>query len=51
MSGVIQGGWDFVVAAYLVTAAVLCGYATSVFVRLRHERSRAAAQARRDGTA
>ena len=51
MSGVVQGGWEFVVAAYLVTAAVLGGYATSVFVRLRYERSRAAAQARRDGTA
>lgn len=51
MSGVVQGGWEFVVAAYLVTAVVLGGYATSVFLRLRHERSRAAAQARRDGTA
>lgn len=51
MSGVIEGGWGFVVAAYLVTAAALAGYATSVFLRLSKERSRAAAEARRDGTA
>lgn len=51
MSGVVQGGWEFVVAAYLVTAAALGGYATSVFLRLRNERSRAATEARREGTA
>jgi hypothetical protein len=51
VSGVVEGGWGFVAAAYLVTAAVLCGYATSVFLRLRSERSRAATEARRDGTA
>jgi len=50
MSGIIEGGWGFVAAAYLVTAAVLGGYASSVFLRLRSERSRAATEARRDGT-
>ncbi len=42
MSGVVQGGWEFVVAAYTVTAAVLGAYTASVFVRLRAERQRAA---------
>ena len=42
MSGVVQGGWGFVAAAYLVTALVLGGYATSIFVRAR-------AQAKREG--
>ncbi len=40
MRGVIQGGWEFVIAAYAVTAAVLLGYATSVFLRWRAERRR-----------
>ena len=40
MSGVIQGGWEFVIAAYLVTAAVLGGYATTVFVHYRSEKDR-----------
>ncbi len=41
MSGVIEGGWEFVVAAYAVTAAVLGAYATSVFLRFRSEKARA----------
>jgi hypothetical protein len=51
VSGVIEGGWGFVAAAYIVTAAVLGGYATSVFLRLRSERGRAATEARRENTA
>jgi hypothetical protein len=42
LSGVIEGGWGFVVAAYVVSAAVLGAYATSVFLRLRSEKARAA---------
>ena len=49
MSGVVQGGWGFVAAAYIVTAAVLGGYATSVFLRWSSEKGRAAKEtARRD---
>jgi hypothetical protein len=32
--GVIQGGWEFVIAAYAITAVVLLGYAFSVCWRL-----------------
>lgn len=32
--GVIIGGWSYVVAAYVVTAAVLVGYAWSLRSRL-----------------
>jgi len=39
-SGVIQGGWEFVVAAYSVTALVLIGYAISIHLRYRAERTR-----------
>jgi hypothetical protein len=39
---VIQGGWEFVIAAYTVSAVVLGGYALSVFLRLRGEKARAA---------
>jgi hypothetical protein len=35
MTGIIQGGWEFVAAAYLVSAAVLGAYAVSVFARFR----------------
>jgi hypothetical protein len=37
MNGIIQGGWEFVAAAYLVSAAVLGAYAASVFWRLKIE--------------
>ena len=40
-TGVIQGGWSFVVAAYAVSALVLLGYAISVHSRYRAERDRA----------
>ncbi len=33
--GVIAGGWEFVIAAYAVTAVVLLGYAVSVCWRYR----------------
>ena len=39
MSGVIAGGWEFVAAAYIVTAAVLGTYAASVLLRYKKERS------------
>jgi len=39
--GVIEGGWEFVIAAYVVTAVVLGGYGFSVFSRLRSETRRA----------
>lgn len=39
-SGVIQGGWEFVIAAYVVSAVILLGYAFSVYRRYRRERSR-----------
>ncbi len=41
MSGVILGGWGFVVAAYTVTTLVLTGYTVSVLLRHRLERRRA----------
>jgi len=41
-AGVITGGWEFVWAAYGVTAAILTGYAVSVFVRYRAQRRRGA---------
>jgi len=40
MSGVVTGGWGFVVAAYAVTAAGLILYAVSLYVRLREARTR-----------
>jgi hypothetical protein len=47
MSGVVEGGWGFVAAAYLITAGVLGGYAASVILRWRNERNRAASEAGR----
>ena len=40
MTGVIEGGWGFVWAAYSVTAVILLGYAVSVLLRLRAARRR-----------
>jgi hypothetical protein len=45
VSGVIAGGWEFVAAAYIVTAAVLGGYAASVLLRYRAEKHRGAKEA------
>ena len=39
-TGVIEGGWEFVVAAYSVSAIVLIGYAVSIHIRYRAERAR-----------
>jgi hypothetical protein len=40
MSGVLQGGWEFVTAAYAVTAVILGAYVASVLVRYRAESAR-----------
>lgn len=40
MSGVISGGWEFVIAAYAITTLALVAYGVSLFVRLRDERMR-----------
>lgn len=34
-TGVIQGGWEFVWAAYAASATILTGYLLSVFARYR----------------
>lgn len=38
MSGVIEGGWAFVWAAYALTAVVFAAYTISVLVRYRRVR-------------
>lgn len=43
--GVIEGGWEFVRAAYGVSAAVFLGYAVSLVLRYRSERARAEREA------
>ena len=40
MSGVVAGGWEFVIAAYVVSGIVLGGYLASVLVRYRTEQNR-----------
>jgi hypothetical protein len=40
-SGVISGGWEFVTAAYTITAIVLGGYIVSVLSRFAKEREAA----------
>jgi hypothetical protein len=39
-AGTIVGGWEYVYAAYALTALILTGYAVSVVVRHRQERAR-----------
>lgn len=46
-SGVIRDGWAFVWAAYAVTALILTGYATSVFLRYRSLRQKRDGEVRR----
>jgi heme exporter protein D len=40
VTGVIEGGWEFVWAAYAVTTIVFLGYTGSVLARYRKERKR-----------
>lgn len=40
--GIVSGGWNFVIAAYGITAAVLVLYGVTLVTRLREARSRAA---------
>jgi hypothetical protein len=44
MTGVLQGGWEFVGAAYAVSAVVLFGYCATLIWRLRAARTRSARQ-------
>jgi hypothetical protein len=48
-TGVVQGGWEFVIAAYGVSAAMLLGYALSIHLRYRAETERARREAARGG--
>jgi len=41
MTGTVTGGWNFVIAAYSVTAVVLLGYGVTLITRLREARNRA----------
>jgi heme exporter protein CcmD len=43
-AGVIEGGWEYVWAAYAITAVILLGYAASLTARYRAEQRRAARQ-------
>ncbi len=45
MTGIIEGGWEFVWGAYGASAAILIGYAVSLHLRYRDERGRG----RKDG--
>ncbi|HEY0591530.1 MAG TPA: hypothetical protein VGF40_07165 [Thermoanaerobaculia bacterium] len=40
MRGVIEGGWEFVWAAYTVTTIVFVAYTLSVLSRYRKDRNR-----------
>ena len=46
MSGVIAGGWEYVIAAYVVTGVVLLGYTLSIVARLRALTRRTVREAR-----
>ena len=41
-AGTVSGGWNFVIAAYGITAAVLVLYGVTLITRLREARNRAA---------
>jgi hypothetical protein len=45
--GMVTGGWNFVIAAYVVTFSVLFIYGVSIVTRLREERSRSTEEANR----
>jgi heme exporter protein D len=51
MRGVVVGGWEFVWAAYAVSAVILLGYALSVHRRYRTELDRRRREAGRAGKA
>jgi len=38
MTGVVEGGWEFVIAAYSITAIGFLVYAVSLFARLKELR-------------
>lgn len=40
MNGVVTGGWEFVIAAYGLTAVILLAYTISIFSRYRAEKRR-----------
>ena len=48
VSGMIEGGWEYVIAAYVVTGVVLLGYTLSVVTRWRAANRRAEREARRE---
>lgn len=39
-TGVISGGWEYVWAAYSVSAVILTGYVVSILARYRAQRRR-----------
>lgn len=39
MTGMVQGGWNFVVAAYVISALVYGGYVVSLWLRLKDTES------------
>jgi len=43
--GYLEGGWEFVYAAYALSAVAFVGYGISVFLRFRAERARARREA------
>ncbi|HVG25494.1 MAG TPA: hypothetical protein VND45_15160 [Thermoanaerobaculia bacterium] len=38
MNGVVQGGWEFVIAAYTITGVALLAYGVSLIARLKEPR-------------
>jgi hypothetical protein len=46
--GIIEGGWEFVVGAYVVSAVVFVGYTASVLRRYAVELARAVREAREE---
>ena len=45
--GVVTGGWNFVIAAYGITVAILLIYGVSLMTRLREENERRDAESDR----
>lgn len=37
MNGVVQGGWEYVIASYAITWVFVLGYAASLWLRSREE--------------